>query len=233
MDVNVTLFLKNILNEIKEKLPGYELCRKVEVKDKEGSPEKTKTGKVKYVWMPFELNFLGLCLSQGGMNILYPNPEDPNDAIYTRIPKRKYDEFMKTKSLKKRLEILGDYSGIYLLRPKKADKKISFRLSQDFYDKLKKTAQSCGMTPSQLARTRLIGTQPRLALSQEQDERIKEIAHLARDYRQMANAFNNYAKTIGVSGAQRLDVLFQSKEGIDLIRGMRNIGYKIDDIIKR
>ena len=233
MDVNVTLFLKNILNEIKEKLPGYELCRKVEVQSKEGSPEKTKTGKVKYVWMPFELNFLGLCLSQGGMNILYPNPEDPNDGIYTRIPKRKYDEFFKTKSLRKRLEILGDYSGIYLLRPKKADKKISFRLSQDFYDKFKKTAQSCGMTPSQLARIRLIGTQPRLALSHEQDERIKEIAHLARDYRQMANAFNNYAKTIGASGAQRLDVLFKSKEGIDLIRGMRNIGDKIDNIIKQ
>lgn len=233
MDVKVTFLLRNISSEINEKLPGYELCRKVEVKDKEGSPEKTKTGMVKYIWIPFELNFLGLCLSQGGMNILYPNPEDPNDAIYTRIPKRKYDEFMKTKSLKKRLEILGDYSGIYLLRPKKADKKISFRLSQDFYDKFKKTAQSCGMTPSQLARIRLIGTQPRLALSHEQDERIKEIAHLARDYRQMANAFNNYAKTIGASGAQRLDVLFQSKEGIDLIRGMRNIGDKIDNIIKR
>ncbi len=233
MDVKVTLFLKNISNEIKEKLPGYELCRKVEVQSKEGSPEKTKTGKVKYVWMSFELNFLGLCLSQGGMNILYPNPEDPNDAIYTRIPKRKYDEFMKTKSLRKRLEILGDYSGIYLLRPKKADKKISFRVSEDFYDEFLKNAKSCGMTPSQLARIRLIGTQPRLALSHEQDERIKEIAHLARDYRQLANAFNNYAKTIGASGAQRLDVLFQSKIGIDLIRGMRNIGEKIDNIIKR
>ncbi len=233
MAVQITLFLKNISDEIKEKLPGYELCRKVEVQSKEGSSEKTKTGKVKYVWVPFEINCLGLCLSQAGTNILFQNPEDPNDGIYKRIPKRKYDEFFKTKSLKKRLEILGDYSGIYLLRPKKADKKISFRLSQDFFDKFKKTAQSCGMTPSQLARTRLIGTQPRLALSQEQDERIKEIAHLARDYRQMANAFNNYAKTIGASGAQRLDVLFQSKEGIDLIRGMRNIGDKIDNIIKR
>lgn len=233
MDVKVTFLLRNISSEINEKLPGYELCRKVEVKDKEGSPEKTKTGKLKYVWVPFEMNYLGLCLSPDGTNILYQNPEDPNDGIYTRIPKRKYDEFFKTKSLRKRLEILGDYSGIYLLRPKKADKKISFRVSTDFYEQFLKTAKACRMTPSQLARKRLVGTQPRLALSQEQDERIKEIAHLARDYRQMANAFNNYAKTIGASGAQRLDVLFQSKEGIDLIRGMRNIGDKIDDIIKQ
>jgi len=208
----------------------FKICEK---KDKDGKEVKTKKGKVARLFIPYRMRCLRVRINKDGYRLQWQDDENKEVKFWgVGITEKEYNAFLHTTSLKKRLNIFLKYQTHYIIRKIKQDKRIMIRLSEDDLVSAQEMARKADISVSELIRRRLRGTIIHEALSDDEKKALKEHLQLAADLKQYGNALNNYMKTTGVTGAQRLDLLFQSQPGTDYAKVLFDAAKKINKLIK-
>lgn len=101
------------------------------------------------------------------------------------------------------------------------------RLSEEDLVFAQEMAKKAEISVSELIRRRLRSTIIHEALNTEEKHALRVQLQLAADLKQYGNTLNNYMKTTGVTGAQRLDLLFQGQPGTDYAKVFFDAAKKI------
>lgn len=218
--------IDNVEKELKKNGLGIFLI--YDKKDKAGEVIKTKKGKNARFYQPYHMGFLQVKKNEQGHRLQWYDDECPEGKCRgTGITEKEYNIFLNSTSSKKRLNIFLKYQTQYVIRKIKQDKRIMIRLSEDDLFFAQDMAKRAGISVSELIRRRLRGTILHEALNTEEKHALRVQLQLAADLKQYGNALNNYMKTTGVTGAQRLDLLFQSEPGTDYAKVFFDAAKKI------
>lgn len=223
--------IDNVEKELKKNGLGiFLICSK---KDKAGEDIKTKKGKNASFYKPYHMGFLRILKNEQGHRLQWYDDDCPEGKCRgTGITEKEYNIFRNSTSSKKRLNIFLKYQTQYVIRKIKQDKRIMIRLSEDDLVFAQEMARKAGISVSDLIRKRLRGTIIHEALSTEEVQTMNVLLQMAAELKQYGTALNNYLKTTGISGVQRLDSLFQSQPGTDYAKAILRAANKINKLIK-
>lgn len=223
--------IDNVEKELKKNGLGiFLICSK---KDKAGEDVKTKKGKNASFYKPYHMGFLRILKNEQGHRLQWYDDDCPEGKCRgTGITEKEYNIFRNSTSSKKRLNIFLKYQTQYVIRKIKQDKRVMIRLSEDDLVFAQEMARKADISVSELIRRRLRGTIIHEALNTEEKHALRVQLQLAADLKQYGNALNNYMKTTGVTGAQRLDLLFQSQPGTDYAKVFFDAAKKINKLIQ-
>lgn len=223
--------IDNVEKELKKNGLGiFLICDK---KDKAGEAIKTKKGKNARFYQPYHMGFLRVKKNEQGHRLQWYDDECPEGKCRgTGITEKEYNIFLNSTSSKKRLNIFLKYQTQYVIRKIKQDKRIMIRLSEDDLFFAQEMASKAGISVSDLIRKRLRGTILHEALSTEEMQTMNVLLQMAAELKQYGTALQNYLKTTGISGVQRLDSLFQSQPGTDYAKAILRAANKINKLIK-
>ena len=232
-DLNIKPEVKPELSQIDDvdgelRKLGLGLFKICEKKDKDGKEVKTKKGKVACLFVPYRMRCLRVRINKDGYRLQWQDDENKEVKFWgIGITEKEYNAFLHTTSLKKRLNIFLKYQTRYIIKKIKQDRRIMIRLSEEDLVFAQEMAKKADMSVSELIRRRLRGTIIHEALSTEEKHALRVQLQLAADLKQYGNTLNNYMKTTGVTGAQRLDLLFQSQPGTDYAKVFFDAAKKI------
>lgn len=220
--------IDNVEEELRKM--GLALHEVLDKKDKEGKPIKTKNGKVARVFKPYPISRMRVAINEHGHRLWWWDEKCTDGWRACGITGKEYDSFLKTASVRKRLNLFLKYKTQFVIRKIKYDQRIQVRLTDEEYRFLQELSAKMGKRKvSELIRNRIRGTILHESLTPEEKANQKKLLTMADDMKQFSVALSNFLKTTGAKGAQRLDNIFNSQPGTDYAK----VIFEAAKIIKR
>lgn len=124
--------------------------------------------------------------------------ENENQSTQIELTKKEYDRFRKNKYIKSAFtaiqKILKKSDKNLYIRKMRASKKMSFRATKRIADKIRNNSRKCGISESQYIIKCCDGITPRLALNNDQQSLLRELAKGRQDYQFLLNMMSVWKK---------------------------------------
>lgn len=196
-------------------------------------PLKTPGGKDKYTFIPAKIGKIyAINDEEKGTRIVYSKD---GSLYYFSVNQKQFREFNSSASIKKKLKIFEEASkGFYTIRKHPANRKITFRVSDELYNELvQKAENSDARKISDYCRQLVEGSQPRLAWTPEEKKLVMELVALRNDIKMYGVLMNNYMTQIGVPNDQRLDFIIRDEQYAKYDIMIKKACYKLDSLTSK